>query len=147
MREAHKLASAVQTLLRIHLGLPLAIIVGSRLAEVYKDRASPRNSEYCIPTSCSPIAMMATTTNRTPKSDDSPSHTAEHRDEEAWSGDDGSDVDVDVDDGSGKRKRQRRTSRPLSVSCELCKSRKVCFLLLVAEKCGFRLIELSSPRG
>jgi len=65
---------------------------------------------------------MSTNTNRTPKSDDSPGNAAEHREEEAWSDDDGSDADGD--DGTGKRKRQK-TSRPLSVSCELCKSRKV----------------------
>jgi len=65
---------------------------------------------------------MSTNTNRTPKSDDSPGNAAENREEEAWSDDDASDGDGD--DGTGKRKRQK-TSRPLSVSCELCKSRKV----------------------
>ena len=44
------------------------------------------------------------------------------RDEEVWS--DGDDVDGDGDDGTGSRKRQR-TQRPMSVSCELCKQRKV----------------------
>jgi hypothetical protein len=65
---------------------------------------------------------MSTNTNRTPGSDDSPGNAAERRDEETWSDDDASDADGD--DGTGKRKRQK-TSRPLSVSCELCKSRKV----------------------
>jgi hypothetical protein len=65
---------------------------------------------------------MSTNTNRTPRSDDSPGNAAERRDEETWSDDDASDADGD--DGTGKRKRQK-TSRPLSVSCELCKSRKV----------------------
>lgn len=67
-------------------------------------------------------AMMSTNTHRTPKSDDSPGNAAEHREEEVWSGED--DLSEADDDGSGKRKRQK-TSRPLSVSCELCKSRKV----------------------
>lgn len=55
-------------------------------------------------------------------------HNADHKEEEAWSGDEDEDADGDVvggDDDSRKRKRQRLSSRPLSVSCELCKSRKV----------------------
>lgn len=72
---------------------------------------------------------MSSNTNQTPKSDDSPGNAAEQRDEELWSGeDDYSDPGVaDGADGAGKRKRQK-TSRPLSVSCELCKSRKVCVI-------------------
>ena len=57
------------------------------------------------------------------ETDDSPANAAEHGDEEAWSGDEDAS-DNDGADTSGKRKRQR-LSRPLSVSCELCKSRKV----------------------
>jgi len=57
------------------------------------------------------------------ETDNSPDNTAEHGDEEAWSGEDDAS-DNDGGDASGKRKRQR-LSRPLSVSCELCKSRKV----------------------
>lgn len=57
------------------------------------------------------------------ETDNSPANAAEHGDEEAWSGED--DSELDAADASGKRKRQR-LSRPLSVSCELCKSRKVC---------------------
>lgn len=67
---------------------------------------------------------MSTNTNHTPKSGDSPGNAEQQRDEEVWSGDEDDVSDVDGDDGTGKRKRQK-TSRPLSVSCELCKSRKV----------------------
>lgn len=49
----------------------------------------------------------------------SPSNGAERDDEEVWS-------DEDEGDGDRKRKRQR-TSRPISVSCERCKERKVSF--------------------
>lgn len=55
-------------------------------------------------------------------------HNAEQKEEEAWSGDEDEDAEGDLDGGddeSRKRKRQRLSSRPLSVSCELCKSRKV----------------------
>ena len=57
------------------------------------------------------------------ETDNLPANAAEHGDDEAWSGDEDAS-DNDGDDTSGKRKRQR-LSRPLSVSCELCKSRKV----------------------
>jgi hypothetical protein len=58
-------------------------------------------------------------------------HVAEHKDDDDWSGDgdgdgdgegegdDEEDVVGGADEGSRKRKR------PMSVSCELCKSRKV----------------------
>lgn len=58
--------------------------------------------------------------NVSPKVDTSPSRGAEHKDDEEWSGED----DPEEDDGSRRRKRPR-TSRPMSVSCELCKTRKV----------------------
>lgn len=64
---------------------------------------------------------------QTPRNN-SVAHSAEHKEEEAWSGDEDEDADGDGDGGddeSRKRKRQRLSSRPLSVSCELCKSRKV----------------------
>jgi hypothetical protein len=58
------------------------------------------------------------------ETDNSPGNiAAEHADEEAWSGEDDASEE-DGADASGKRKRQR-LGRPLSVSCELCKSRKV----------------------
>lgn len=57
--------------------------------------------------------------NVSPKVGSSPSHRVEHRDEDDWSGDDDAE-----EDGSRQRKRPR-TSRPMSVSCELCKTRKV----------------------
>jgi hypothetical protein len=65
--------------------------------------------------------------------DNSPGNTAEHGDEEAWSGDD-DPSDIDGADASGKRKRQR-LSRPLSVSCELCKSRKVARIIPFVHPC------------
>jgi hypothetical protein len=65
--------------------------------------------------------------------DNSPGNTAEHGDEEAWSGDD-DPSDIDGADASGKRKRQR-FSRPLSVSCELCKSRKVGQIISFVHPC------------
>lgn len=69
--------------------------------------------------------MSSSITNHTPKTDDSPGHPPEQsRDEEVWSGEDEDVSDADGHHDSGKRKRQR-ISRPLSVSCELCKSRKV----------------------
>jgi hypothetical protein len=72
--------------------------------------------------SLSPATDPAPTMNQN-ETDNSPVNAAEHAEEEAWSGED--DVsDNDGADASGKRKRQR-LSRPLSVSCELCKSRKV----------------------
>lgn len=89
---------------------------------------SPASSVELGPT------MMSTNTNRTPKSDDSPGNGAEHREEEAWSGEDDAS-EADGDDGTGKRKRQK-TSRPLSVSCELCKSRKVCTINPIKQDCS-----------
>ena len=70
----------------------------------------------------SPVTDPAPTMNHN-EADNSPANDAEHADEEAWSGEDDAS-DNDGVDASGKRKRQR-LSRPLSVSCELCKSRKV----------------------
>ena len=58
-------------------------------------------------------------TMSSPASDTSPSHGAERKDEEDWSGEEDAE-----DEGSHRRKRPR-TSRPMSVSCELCKTRKV----------------------
>ena len=57
--------------------------------------------------------------NISPKDGPSPSNGVEQKDEEEWSGED----DLEGDD-SRKRKRPRG-SRPMSVSCELCKQRKV----------------------
>jgi hypothetical protein len=67
------------------------------------------------------------------ETDISPGNTAEHGDEEAWSGDE-DPSDIDGADASGKRKRQR-LSRPLSVSCELCKSRKVDLIISSVDPC------------
>lgn len=48
-----------------------------------------------------------------------PIHGADQKDEEPWSGE-------DETDGDDSRKRKRpRTTRPMSVSCENCKNRKV----------------------
>ena len=59
----------------------------------------------------------------TPKGDTSPTN-AEQKEE--WSGEE-EDEDEDLEgDGEGSRKRKRtRTNRPISVSCEKCKERKV----------------------
>jgi len=55
----------------------------------------------------------------------SPGNGAEFKEDEAWSGDE-DDAELEDEGGDGDRKRKRqRLSRPLSVSCELCKSRKV----------------------
>lgn len=55
------------------------------------------------------------------KDDISPSHVPEARDDDdGWSGED----DAEDEDDTRKRKRPR-TGRPMSVSCELCKQRKV----------------------
>jgi DNA-directed RNA polymerase subunit M/transcription elongation factor TFIIS len=59
------------------------------------------------------------------KAESSPGQVAEQDDDDRWSGDE--DDEVDADDGR-TRKRQR-TSRPISVSCEKCKERKVSFLV------------------
>lgn len=56
--------------------------------------------------------------NSSPKDDTSPGHGAEHR-ESDWSGED------DAEDDASYRRKRPRTSRPMSVSCELCKTRKV----------------------
>lgn len=66
---------------------------------------------------------------QTPRNN-SVAQNTEHKEEEAWSGDDDDELEGDGDgdgrdDGSGSRKRKRLSSRPLSVSCELCKLRKV----------------------
>ena len=50
-----------------------------------------------------------------------------NKEEEIWSGEEDDDADGDGDgdnDGSPRRKRQK-TGRPISVSCEKCKERKV----------------------
>lgn len=71
------------------------------------------------------MAAAAPTTPSTyisPKNGASPSDGTEEKDEEAWS------EDESGDDGDGpKRKRPRngQSGRPMSVSCELCKQRKV----------------------
>lgn len=57
--------------------------------------------------------------NVSPRDGPSPSNGAEQKDDEEWSGDEEAD-------GDDSRKRKRpKGSRPMSVSCELCKSRKV----------------------
>lgn len=58
--------------------------------------------------------------NKSPKDNTSPSNGADQKDDEAWS----DDEDADGDEDSKKRKRTK-LSRPMSVSCELCKQRKV----------------------
>ncbi|KAI6862717.1 hypothetical protein KC323_g5352 [Hortaea werneckii] len=73
------------------------------------------------------MASAAASTPRqhiTPKEDTSPSN-AELREE--WSGDDDEDADGDLNgDEERKPKRQKTAgSRPISVSCEKCKERKV----------------------
>lgn len=80
----------------------------------------PSASLHLISPSIAPKAssciMSSPTYSR--KAGTSPS-LADHRDEEdEWSEDEG-------DDGTGSRKRQRTAARPISVSCELCKQRKV----------------------
>lgn len=75
----------------------------------------------------SAMASAAASTPRqhiTPKEDTSPSN-AELREE--WSGDDDEDADGDLNgDEERKPKRQKTAgSRPISVSCEKCKERKV----------------------
>ena len=55
------------------------------------------------------------------KEDASPSNGADQRDEEAWS----AEEEVDSEGDSRKRKRSSKAGRPTSVSCELCKTRKV----------------------
>ena len=62
-------------------------------------------------------------THISPRNDVSPRDTTQR--EATWSGDE--DEDEDAEDGadpSQKRKRQR-TARPISVSCDRCKERKV----------------------
>lgn len=80
----------------------------------------------CYPETAHIMSSAATSTPQThmsPKDYTSPNN-AEHR-EETWSADEDEDEDVELDgDPSPKRKRQR-TSRPVSVSCEKCKERKV----------------------
>ena len=57
-------------------------------------------------------------THISPKDATSPSNGADREEDELWSGED--------EDGDDPRKRKRqRTSRPVSVSCERCKERKV----------------------
>ena len=62
-----------------------------------------------------------------PRAGTSPSNGADRDEEEVWSGED--DDEGDGIDGP-KRKRQR-TGRPISVSCERCKERKVSSLCSV----------------
>ena len=70
------------------------------------------------------LAMSSPTySHTTPKEDVSPRGGVEPRDDE-WSGEEDAEADADVDAGGRPRKRPR-TSRPMSVSCELCKQRKV----------------------
>ena len=57
--------------------------------------------------------------NVSPKVDTSPSHAGERREYEDWSGDE------DPDEDDSRRPKRQKTSRPMSVSCELCKTRKV----------------------
>lgn len=56
----------------------------------------------------------------------SPSNAAEPKEEEVWSegDDDDEDAEANGEESSHKRKRAR-ISRPISVSCERCKERKV----------------------
>ncbi|KAF2770237.1 hypothetical protein EJ03DRAFT_270728 [Teratosphaeria nubilosa] len=70
----------------------------------------------------SPAAASPPQSHITPRAECSPSVHAEREDDEAWSGE---DDDVDADVGNGARKRKRRPERPISVSCERCKERKV----------------------
>lgn len=53
----------------------------------------------------------------------SPSNATEQRDEDAWSAEE--DADADGDDDDPRKRKRARTARPMSVSCELCKTRKV----------------------
>lgn len=71
----------------------------------------------------SAAASTPNNVNQTPRSGESPGGAEEQKEEDVWSGDDDEEADGEPGDDSRKRKRQR-TSRPLSVSCELCKSRK-----------------------
>ena len=64
--------------------------------------------------------------NISAKEDTSPSNGAEQKDDHAWSADEDADADAHADGDQDARKRKRgKTSRPMSVSCEACKSRKV----------------------
>jgi len=69
-----------------------------------------------------------------------------NKEEDVWSGEEDDDADLDGDgDANGTRKR-KRTSRPVSVSCERCKERKVGDLLhsnrirhaFTYRPCGYR---------
>lgn len=59
---------------------------------------------------------------RTPKDETSPSN-AENREEDTWSAEE--DEDEDAEGYESHKRKRHRTSRPISVSCERCKERKV----------------------
>lgn len=93
----------------------MASVRGEMVRIATKSRSSSiRLSRYifCRVTMSSTPQNRAVSTNGT-----SPSNGAEQKDDEDWSGEEEEEVGAD---GSRKRKR------PMSVSCELCKSRKVC---------------------
>lgn len=51
----------------------------------------------------------------------SPSNAADRREDDGWSGEEEDQEEEQQDVGDGSRKRKR----PMSVSCEMCKTRKV----------------------
>ncbi|KAK6381194.1 hypothetical protein LTR65_000976 [Meristemomyces frigidus] len=72
------------------------------------------------------MASAAATTpqaHTSPKDGTTPSN-AEPR-EDTWSGDEDEDEDLEADGDPSRSRKRQRTARPVSVSCEKCKERKV----------------------
>ena len=91
---------------------------------IYADKASSQRPSLHLRPETNNMSSPGYT-NVSPKDHTSPSNGADQRDEEEWSGDE------DDEEGDDSRKRKRsRISRPISVSCELCKQRKVGFVFV-----------------
>jgi hypothetical protein len=112
--------------LAIHLGreLPRFGVEKRRSVRSYTER-HPTTTAMSAATASPPQARVS------PKDGTSPSNQAEKDEEDAWSGDE--DEDEPEANGARKRKRQR-TERPISVSCERCKERKVCHISLIGNR-------------
>lgn len=90
--------------------------------EKRKQLALGRFSTEMHNSNMSSVAGVTPRANVSPKDLSSPSNQAERDEDEAWSGDE--------DDGDEPPARKRpRTARPISVSCEKCKERKVSSLV------------------